>query len=190
MKPLKGWLYRSNNFIAVFVLCIFLSSCSSLPSQLTIENPQWQIKGKIGYKNPGQKSGSASFTWQEDFQTSLIHVFNPLGQHLFTLYQNDTIAIFQQADGKQETASSAEALLNKMSNFSFPVKHASYWIQGKLSGTEQAITRDKQLRIQSFNAENWQATWQYKGDKTNPFKIKLQQQNTQINIIIKSHEQF
>lgn len=190
MKPSKDWPYRFNNVLLSILLCVTLFSCSSLPSQLRIEQPTWTIKGKIGYKKTGQKSGSASFTWQSDSENSLIHTFNPLGQHLFTLYQNKDIAIYQQADGKKETASNGEALLKKMSTFTFPVQNVGFWIQGKLAGDEQKITHDESQRIQDFSSQDWQVNWQYKSKQSTPFKIKLRQNNTSINIIIKSHEQF
>ncbi len=147
----------------------------------------------MAYQQEGKKSGSASFNWIEGEKRTVIHAFGPLGQNLFSLQISPDKALYQQADGRQLTATNAETLLQKAGDFSFPVNHLRFWLQGKPAGDESDVIHNSEQQLSSLKADGWQVNFSYKPEKQIPHKIKLhnaQQNDTRLTIINKHYELF
>ena len=184
-KPtLSAWL-----FACTFLL---LSACSQTPIQETLPQPDWNIGGKIGYKQGLLKGGSATFTWTQQEQHYILHLFNPLGQAELSIKGNQNSAFAISANRQTFIADTPEELMQEITGWSFPVAAVKQWLQGKTFGNERDLEYNSEQQLQSFNTPIWQVKIdKYKtvGDKIYPHRIKLSKEDLRLTIIIKQHHQ-
>lgn len=193
MKPLNvsiSHCKRSLSALFFSFALLLLNACSQTPIQETLEQPDWTIGGKIGFKQSLLKGGSASFTWTQKEQHYIIHLFNPLGRPELSIKGNQHSAYAIKVDGETFRAETPEALMQQITGWSFPVQAVKQWLQGKPFGNESQLTYDDNQHIQSFNTPTWKVRIdKYKpiGDKTFPHRLKLEKDGLRLTIIIKQH---
>ena len=179
--------------LIVAIYCCLLAACATPRFDSSMANPDWEISGKIGIQQKGTRSVSVLFKWRQKKNDYAIFLFNNLGQIQLTIIGNNKTALAQQPDGTTTSASTPEALLKKLTGWSFPVSDTRYWIQGKTRGSETMITHSSQGLISAFKSRQWQVKlMDYKevSSALLPHKLKLQQENIHITLVIKEHALF
>lgn len=178
----------------ILLCCLLFASCAFVPEKnFQITDPDWEIAGKIGIRESTLRASSSLFQWRQQGEHYVIYLFNTLGQPELTLTGSNRYAMAQQKDGSTVTANTPEQLLDQVIGWHFPVSSVRYWIQGKLEGSEQNITRSEDDLLNSFNTTEWQATLgNYKPVTAAllPHKLKLQHEELTITLIIKEHAFF
>ncbi|NRB40149.1 MAG: outer membrane lipoprotein LolB [Pseudomonadales bacterium] len=199
MKPLNvsTFLYKlisrfRPSSYAFFFSCIFLllSGCSQTPIQETLEQPDWKISGKIGFRQSLLKGGTASFNWTQKDQHYIIHLFNPLGRPELSIKGNDKQAFAVQADGTSYYAQDPEQLMQRITGWSFPMNAVKQWMQGKTLGDERNRQYNQEQQLQSFDTPIWHVELsKYKavGDQLFPHRLRLEKNDLRLTIIIKQH---
>ncbi len=173
-------------------LCCLITACATPQFDSHMDNPDWEISGKIGIRDNTQATSSI-FQWRQKDDHYAIFLLNHLGQIQLTITGNKKIAIAQQPDGKTEKAKTPEELLKKLTGWYFPVTSARFWLQGIPQGGESDIQRSNEGFLTQFNTREWHA------DLSNykavdgvflPHKIKLEQAKLSITLIVKQHAHF
>jgi outer membrane lipoprotein LolB len=177
-------------YLVLLAACCFITACATPNFDRTLAQPDWEISGKIGIKESASRASSSLFQWRQKNDNYAIFLFNALGQTQITITGNKKKAIAQQADGSTASAKTPEELLNKLTGWHFPVSSARFWLQGTTEGSESAIKRSNDGNIAQLTATQWQVTLNnYKliNGKPMPHKLKLQQENLHITLIVKEH---
>lgn len=173
------------------IVILLLSACSQTPIQQQLSDPDWHVSGKIGIRQSLIKGTSASFQWHQQQDHYIIHMFNTLGQPVLTLKGNDNGASMSTADGQYYEADSAEALMQQISGWSFPVDAVKFWLQGQTFGNEQQIEYNAQGQLSAFITPTWAVSLdKYKtiNNTSLPYRLKLQKPELRLTIIIKQHQ--
>lgn len=176
-------------FTCVFLL---LSACSQTPIQETLPHPDWNISGKIGFRQGLLKGGSATFNWTQKDQHYILHLFNPFGQAELSIKGNQYSAYAIKANQQTFTAKTPEALMQQIAGWSFPVQAVKQWLQGKTFGNESQLIYNSKKQLQSFNTPTWQVhidKYTVVGEKIYPHRLKLSKKDLRLTIIIKQHHQ-
>lgn len=189
MRPLSAWMYR---YKICCLLCVIslLSACSAPKPKIQLPEPDWEVSGKIGVRENMLRATSSLFSWKQQEQHYVIHVFTSLGQPQFTLFGNASFAQLQTAEGDVRSAATAEELLEQITGWSFPVSATRLWLEGKLQGSETALQYDEAGQLTAFQLDNWQVNLNhYKpvGNSEYPHKITLHNDHLKLTIIIKDY---
>lgn len=194
MKPLTALTSRCkpSTYYALILLHLFflISACSQTPIMEQLSSPDWKIAGKIGVKKSLLNGGSATFTWSQENENYIIHLFNPLGQPQLTLKGNQSIATASTSGGEYYQGDTPEQLMQQIAGWSFPVNNVRQWLQGKTAGNETLLNYNELHQLQSFSTQMWQVNLdKYKpvGDNNFPHRLKLRNENMKITLIIKQH---
>ena len=118
--------------------------------------------------------------------------FNPVGRPELSIKGNKHSAIAIQSNGDTFRADTPEQLMQQIVGWSFPVQSVKLWLQGKTLGTELNLSYNDNNQLQSFDTPAWHASIdRYKavGEKILPHRIKLENNQLRLTIIIKQHHQ-
>jgi outer membrane lipoprotein LolB len=157
--------------ITLFLVMLFLSSCSTITPQAPVESQQklswqareqilsniqsWQVNGKIAVRT-ARDSGSASIDWKQQNKQFNIALLGPLGSNAMTLQNTGGKVSMRTADGKEFSADSAEQLLAKQWGFNLPVSYLRYWIRGlPVPGIPHQDKLDEYNRLASFSQQGY-----------------------------------
>lgn len=179
---------------SLMVSCLLLlTACATPPASTAISEPDWEISGKIGIREPGSRPNTLLFNWQQQQARYVIHLFNSIGQIQLTLSGNGQQATAIQPNGETHIADSPEALLLQLTGWYFPVSSARHWLQGRTDGHEHAIAYNDQALPEQFTALQWHVTlnnYQPVQNKPLPHRIRLQQDQLTLTMIISDHARF
>ncbi|NIB40141.1 outer membrane lipoprotein LolB [Pseudomaricurvus alkylphenolicus] len=102
---------------------------STNPAQTLAELQQWQLKGKLGIRAPGQ-SGSAYFDWRQEIEHYRIQLTGPFGQGATRIVGRDGGVTLEQGDQPPLHADTPEALMYDAMGWWLPVSELHYWVRG------------------------------------------------------------
>jgi outer membrane lipoprotein LolB len=173
--------------------CVLISACAGHRFDSSLDNPDWEIAGKIGIRETGGSSSSSLFQWRQKNDHFAIYLINSLGQTQLTIIGNKRKAIAQQANGKTTSAKNAEDLLLDLTGWYFPISSAKYWLQGQTQSEAEQQTYTIDGHLNSFTYQNWQVrldNYHNTQGATLPHKLLLRQNKLAITLIIKQHAQF
>lgn len=196
MKPLNAWKYPYTLTLKRLASLLLVSStlliaaCSTPNVKDQLNQPDWQVSGKIGIRESMLRATSSLFQWKQQDDLYVIYVFNTLGQPQFTLQGNEHLAHLEVADGSEATARNAETLLEQLTGWSFPVEATRQWLQGQLQGNETDVSYNAQQQLTGFMMEDWQVELgRYKpvGNNIYPHRVKLKNEKITLTIIIKDY---
>lgn len=177
----------------LLVWCCLVAACATPRFDNTLNNPDWEISGKIGVRESTLRATSSIFQWRQKDDRYAIFLFNSLGQVQLTITGNRKNAMAQQPDGKTTLADTPEELLEKLTGWYFPVTSAHFWLQGRTQGFETGIQRSAEGFLTQLDTEQWHATLgSYKAVDGIflPHKIKLEQEKLSITLVVKEHAHF
>ena len=179
--------------LSLAALCCLISACATTGFDSSLENPDWEIAGKIGARENALRSTSSMFQWRQKDDRYVIYLFNTLGQVQLTLSGNARKTMAQQPDGKTYQADSPEQLLMELTGWYFPVSSARFWLQGQTQGHEENIVRSPEGFITGFQTRQWNvslASYQAVDGVFLPHRLKLDQDKLHITLVIKDHARF
>lgn len=182
---------------AGFLLAAVLLSggCAITPDSDLISKADWEISGKLGIREAQAQAQSAVllFNWQQQDDRYLIHLFNALGRLELTLSGNRHFARAERSDGHKAEAENAEALLQQLVGWSFPVSATRFWLQGQTAGYENNIKHHDDNTLAGFTTPAWQVTldrYRAVDGKNLPHRIKLNRDDISVTLIVKNHAAF
>lgn len=179
--------------LALIALALLISACASTPDS-NLSDPDWEISGKIGIREPA-RSTTLLFNWQQQEERYVIHLMNSLGQVELTLIGNTSEARAIRPNGKTYKASTPDALLLQLTGWHFPLAQARFWLQGLPTGTEFQVQHDSEQRLTQFHSDEWQAQLsQYRTVEQSqlPHRLILQhdKDSLRLTLLIKNHAVF
>jgi outer membrane lipoprotein LolB len=177
-------------------LVLLLSSCASTPPQRLLPNDiaameYWLLEGKIAIKHH-RESHSGYFSWQQNLEDYTIRIHGPLGQGSARLVSNHR-GITLHADGREQSASTAEELMTMNLGWSFPVKDMTWWVRG-LASPHSPIDHEERNEnglLLSLEQQGWTLKYlrhQQLDQLTLPYKLIAVRNNTQITLLLKKWE--
>lgn len=195
-----------NKFLFLFLI-IFLSGCSSLPTQKStaplfsqamterIEQiatvNQWQIRGKIAFIN-GKERSSATLNWRINNAngTQRLNLTSYLGINVLQLRsekQHHTIEV----DGEEYNTHDLDNLIYQLTGLSMPTQALQHWIKAvPYSEYEEVLVDENNLPTQLssfYQGKHWQINYSnYKNidGLQLPTKLTIQQNQLTIKISI------
>ncbi|MBT5387667.1 MAG: outer membrane lipoprotein LolB [Porticoccaceae bacterium] len=120
---------------------------------------QWQLQGKLGFKNASQ-GGSANLKWLQNQQYYKLYLSGPLGAGSAVIEGDETLAKMRQ--GSQTFSDSPEFLALKLTGLAIPVDALSWWARGLPSPSKTAISNlitGPTGTAASFEQAGWQLSF-------------------------------
>jgi len=149
---------------------------------------RWNIMGKLGIRTPEQ-SNSARFNWQQLEQHFDISVTNLLGQSVASISGSDKEVQLIIAGHGNYITDQPDTLLQQELGWTLPISMLRYWVKGIPSPDSEAIYQlNNQGLMDSLSQADWQVDFiRYKALESHslPSKIRLQQGNIKLTLIIK-----
>ncbi|TKB54788.1 lipoprotein insertase outer membrane protein LolB [Ferrimonas aestuarii] len=143
------------------LLALWLTGCASAPdanqnSNSAADLTRWQIKGKLAIITPDERL-SLTMQWQHLEQQDKIRLSDPFGRTVLLLESQPEYASVL-LDGQHHTGNSANALIQRLTGWQFPLTELTSWILGQPSG-EHAV---------QYDANGWPAFAQVEVDPLAP----------------------
>jgi len=178
------------------ILCLFsllfLHACSTQSINTTIDNPNWEVAGKIAIRETNGKSNTQLFNWRQNSANYAIFLSNTMGQTQLTIAGNASKAIAQQADGKTYQARTAEELLLDLTGWELPIHRIQQWLRGELSDQETQHIYGEDGLI-AFSSQGWDISLsQHRAVSGHilPHKMLLQKHQITVILIIKNYVHY
>lgn len=183
---------------------LLLGGCSTTPdSQTPVEWQQHQHKlaelkhylvtGKIGYLSPQQRE-SFNFQWRRSDQNSQLRLTTFLGQTILSLSISPQGAIVETYDDRTLSGANADELIHQLTGLNLPVAALQNWLVGNPIQADHYqfnATHTLAALQTKINDQVWQLDYLHYRDETFgktllplPTQLKLQQQDTTLNIVI------
>lgn len=183
---------------------ILLSGCSSIQDSFT--NVEWQAhqqrlalisdykaSGKLGYISPQQRE-SLSFYWQNAQHNSELRLSTFLGQTVLNMQITPALATVRTYEDETYSDVSADHLIARLTGLNLPVEQLNDWLLGKPTNADEFTVNDTQTLAtltKEINGQTWQLIYSsYQdvpflgSDLPVPYKLKLKQNDTTINLVI------
>lgn len=185
---------------AIIILVAVLSGCSKQAirepataldwqqhsAQISqVEN--WQLQGKLGFKNIDQ-GGSANLTWLQRQQQYQLSLSGPFGAGSATIVGDQYLA--QMKQGTETYSNSPESLALQLTGLAIPVDALSWWARGLPSPTKTEannLVSTPTGEAASFEQAGWQLSFSRYTRKNNlslPGKITGQLGGQSFKLVI------
>lgn len=153
----------------------------------TIDN--WQIKGKLAYRNDTD-SGSVWFDWRQHGDEFTIHLSGPFGVGTVTIRGNAQTIILSQPGEADISSHSSSALTQRLFGWQLPVEQIRYWVRGIPSSSSTALikTFNSEGLLDKLQEDNWKLTFsRYQTGPYGPLpgKIKGLSQQLTFTLLLK-----
>lgn len=188
-------MYRKQNFLWL-ILIACLSGCTTVssleqaspttPAPHHIKSIQtWSAQGALAVQT-AEKGWSASFHWKQQFSNYHLSIFGPFGTHRVLLVGNRHFATLETNE-KTESASNAEALLERYLGWYIPVNNIYYWARGlPVPGVPvYNISHNTEGHIVSMVQQDWQIAYKAYNNEGLPTQIELRNPRLFIRIVIR-----
>ena len=188
------------NTIGTVLLALVLSGCANQAAigpagdldwqqhQIQVAQLQnWELQGKLGFKNALQ-GGSANLSWLQDQKQYSLSLSGPFGAGSAIIEGDQYLARMQQGD--QIYSNSPELLAQQLTGLAIPVDALSWWARGVPSPTEAPINNlvsGPSGEASSFEQAGWQLSFSKYSRKNNrnlPGKITGQLGEQSFKLIV------
>ncbi len=190
----------------LLVMCLTITACSYLSSTTTSPQPapiaanwqqhqqslaqltHYQLAGKIAIFTEEERQ-SLNFTWSKQPSLSELRLNTFLGSNVMTLTLTPHYAQIKTGDGQMFSHLDAQHLIHSLTGLQLPVEKLEQWLIG-LPGKDDPYTLNQNLLSTTqatFQGSMWLAqfsNYQSQSGYLFPQKIKVNQQNTRLNILI------
>lgn len=183
---------------------VLVTGCSSVQNSNT--SVEWQAHqqrlelvrdykaaGKLGYIAPKQRE-SLSFYWQNSPKASDLRLTTFLGQTVLNMNIDATGAKVETYNNETFTDVSADRLIANLTGLNIPVEQLNDWLLGKPTNADNFTVNDTQTLAsltKNINGQTWKLIYSsYQdapflgSDLPVPYKLKLKQDDTTINLVI------
>ncbi len=156
---------------AVLLLALLaLTACSSAPPSAEQSAPvrrdelqAFSLAGRFSLRQEGQ-SHSGRLDWRHADDSDELLLSSPLGQAMAEIVSKPDGARLNSADGKTQTAASADELLQALLGYPLPLDKLADWVRGRnpQGGTMVVDTLGRPLRLQY---QDWRIAYEYDSDE-------------------------
>ena len=122
-------------YIAVLSLLLLSASCAQLPQRpanawSAPDWSFWSLRGRIAV-HAGEQGWHANLNWRQTGMDYTLELSGPLGQGTVRMTGDATGVTLARADGLQDQAPDADALLLRHTGWTLPVAGLRYWVRGR-----------------------------------------------------------
>ena len=155
---------------------------------------QWQLKGKMGYRQSGD-GGSAWIDWQQHINSFDMRLSGPFGAGTTHIHSNQQLTRLEQSGEQPIAANTATELTEYLFGWQWPVEDLHYWVRGIPSPLSPigGQSRNESQLLASLEQSGWRlefSRYRTEGNWTLPGKIRghLLSDNgdTSFTLVIKS----
>ncbi|HAS63680.1 MAG TPA: lipoprotein localization factor LolB [Vibrio sp.] len=181
-----------------------VTGCSSVQDSYT--NVEWQAHqqrlelirdykaaGRLGYIAPKQRE-SLTFYWQNSAKSSDLRLTSFLGQTVLNLNIDPSGAKVETYNNETYTDTSADRLIADLTGLNIPVEQLNDWLLGKPTNADEFSVNETQTLAsltKKINGQTWRLIYSsyqdvpFLGSELPvPYKLKLKQNDTTINLVI------
>jgi outer membrane lipoprotein LolB len=179
-----------------FLLLLALAGCASqqareaTPNALDLASPRyalWQIKGRVSLIK-GEQGWHASLNWREDAGRYRLDLSGPLGQGAVRVEGDSTGVRLRTADGREYAAQDADALVQAVTGWRFPVAGIRYWVRGvPVPGEAAVINTDRNGRLVHLAQSGWDITYERFQDleeRAWPTRLRLTAEDVSVRLVV------
>jgi outer membrane lipoprotein LolB len=151
-----------------FLLLLAMAGCATEQARepaptaldlLSARYAHWQIKGRVSLVKDEQ-GWHASLSWREDAGRYRLDLSGPLGQGAVRVEGDSAGVRLQTADGREYVAQNADALVQSVTGWQFPVAGIRYWVRGvPVPGEPAVIKTDRDGRLVHLVQSGWDITY-------------------------------
>ncbi|WP_434926958.1 lipoprotein insertase outer membrane protein LolB [Shewanella sp. HL-SH8] len=183
------------HFLVITASILFLSACTSLPTQEyqpievthVKDADNWELQGKIAFKSSTDKF-STNLYWFHHLNGNELRLTTPLGTNVLTLKNDQGLATLE-VDGKTYHDNNPQALLEGVSGITIPFADIPLWLTGQIGSKDNVISYNSSGQVLQFNSPDdeadWQVSfvsWQQQSGVLVPKQLKIVRKDVQIKI--------
>jgi outer membrane lipoprotein LolB len=126
--------------------------------------------------------------WRENAGHYRLDLSGPLGQGAVRIEGDDTSVRLQTADGRDYVAQDADALVQKVTGWQFPVAGIRYWVRGvPVPGEQAVITTDAGGRLIHLVQSGWDIRYDRFQDlegRAWPTRLRLTADDINVRLVV------
>ena len=183
--------------IAGLILLLLLAGCATKPPReadraaafepSALRYAVWQFKGRVSLIK-GEQGWHASLNWRESAGRYRLDLSGPLGQGAVRVDGDGAGVRLQTADGRDYVAQDADALVQSVTGWHFPVAGIRYWVRGVPVPEEQAvINTDRNGRLVHLVQAGWDITYDRFQDldgRAWPTRLRLSTADISVRLVV------
>jgi outer membrane lipoprotein LolB len=178
------------------LLLLALTGCATHPARepaptvLDLSSPRyaiWQLKGRVSLIK-GEQGWHASLNWREDAGRYRLDLSGPLGQGAVRIEGDDTSVRLQTADGREYVSRNADALVQTVTGWQFPVAGIRYWVRGvPVPGEQAVVDTDASGRLVHLVQSGWDIRYERFQDlegRAWPTRLRLTADDVSVLLVV------
>jgi len=176
--------------LLVLTACATQTPHEAAPTALDLSSPRfaiWQIRGRVSLLK-GEQGWHASLNWRENAGRYRLDLSGPLGQGAVRIEGDDTSVRLQTADGRDYVAQDADALVQRVTGWEFPVAGIRYWVRGvPVPGEQAVITTDAGGRLIHLVQSGWDIRYDRFQDlegRAWPTRLRLTADDISVRLVV------
>jgi len=176
--------------LLVLAACATQTPHEAAPTAIELSSPRfaiWQIRGRVSLLK-GEQGWHASLNWREDAGRYRLDLSGPLGQGAVRIEGDDTSVRLQTADGRDYVAQDADALVQRVTGWEFPVAGIRYWVRGvPVPGEQAVITTDAGGRLIHLVQSGWDIRYDRFQDlegRAWPTRLRLTADDISVRLVV------
>jgi outer membrane lipoprotein LolB len=180
----------------LLLLLLVLAGCASHPAReaaptaLDLSSPRyaiWQIRGRVSLVK-GEEGWHASLNWSEDAGRYRLDLSGPLGQGAVRVEGDSGGVRLQAADGRNYLAQDADALVQAVTGWQFPVAGIRYWVRGvPVPGEQAVVNTDASGRMVHLVQSGWDISYDRFQDlegRAWPTRLRLTADDISVRLVV------
>lgn len=181
---------RRNFLAAGVVLALGVLAGCATPARIDTAAPDsvFQRTGRfavsVQYDSGRQEAVQGGFAWLDTGRLLTLDLANPLGTTLARVQVGPGSATLTRSNGEQESAPSADALVEKVLGSPIPVAGLRYWLRGQTGQASVSdVSRSPQGQPQRFVQDGWRVELlRYDGSGPQLLRLNRNEANRSISV--------
>jgi outer membrane lipoprotein LolB len=178
------------------IVVLALAGCATQPARepaptasdlLSPRYAVWQLRGRVSLVK-GEQGWHAGLNWREDAGRYRLDLSGPLGQGAVRVDGDSAGVRLQTADGREYLAQDADALVQAVTGWPFPVAGIRYWVRGvPVPGKAAAISTDASGRLVHLVQSGWDINYDRYQDlegRAWPTRLRLTTDDIRVRLVI------
>lgn len=167
-------------------------AAASLRQLELAELEDWELRGRLAFKDATGEGGQASLRWWQTGQVSRLRVAGPFGAGAYELTVAPDEVRIRDGQGERSVAyagqDALEQLLREQLGWDFPATAARYWVLGVADPAVTATAvRDTDGGLTSLEQHGWLITYQRFAEFDGvmlPVKLKMQSVRAELRMVV------
>jgi outer membrane lipoprotein LolB len=148
---------------------------------------QWQVRGKVGFRSP-DTSESASLSWDQYGDNSLINLSGPMGVNSVTI-RSDGRQLEIKSKGEPEAWDRmSPEMVSARTGWELPLQALPYWMKGiPAPGDIQNLAVEGGV-LRLLQQQDWQVEYRDHGTFGRyrlPTQVAIRREDTRVNLILR-----